>query len=216
VQDLRNKDNYKIDPDPVSIGLAILGALGSFASIASYLEGKKHQQERFRPLYDMGMPGIPIGRKSVSFKTKFRDRVTKLDASLEDLKGRLETLISLLEDVEYIDGTQLSELPFEFGAIQPLLEKQDLALFFRIQNEVNYTCTKITKECQGLIKILDDLERDISPEIYSKTLQLRSMINKPLGQKLKFKDVFDINLKSIEASITICEMLKNDFEAWYK
>lgn len=208
------ENNHKTDPDPVSISLAVLGALGSLASIASFLEGRKHQRHTITPFYD---PEHALwGNKSVSFKTKFRDRITKLDAGFEDLKGRLETLYSLLSEVEYIDGTILSEQPFLFGAVQPLLDKQDLALFFRIQNEVNQLCNKITKECQGLIRVLDDLGNEISPEIYSKTLQLRSMLNKAIGTQMSFREVFNLNLNCIETALETCEYIRRDFEGRYE
>ena len=201
----------KVDPDPISIGLAVLGALGSLASIASYLESRRHQAEKFLPFSNP--QHVLFGRKSSSFKTKFRDRITKLDASFEDLKGRLETLWSLLEEVEFVGEIELIELPFEFGAVKPLLDKQDLALFFRIQNEVNQLCNKITKDCQGLIKLLEELDKDVSPEIYSKLLQLRSRLNKAIGEKQDFVSVLQLNLDCIDNSIAICSLIRDDFES---
>ncbi len=208
------KNKIKVDPDPVSIGLAVLGALGSVASIVSYLESRTQQRGEIYKFVD------PIsgfwGNKSASTKTKFKDRITKLDASLEDLKGRLQTLESLLSDVDYLNGENLSRLRFEFGAVQPLLEKQDLLLFFRIQNEVNILCTKITKECQALIRLLDDTGYNPTPEIHAKLHQLRHMLNKALRSELRFTQVIDLNIKSIETALIICEHLNFELESFYE
>lgn len=208
-------EHYKVDPDPVSIGLAVLGALGSLASIASYLEGRQFQKpDSFGPFE---MP-LAIGRdiypsRTTSSKTKFRDRITKLHASLEDLKGRIETLTSLLDEVDFIGETALSEMPFQFGSVRPLLDKKDLSLFFRIQNEVNQLFSKITKDCQALIKLLEDLGTDIPPNIYSKLLQLRSRLNKAIGEHQKFMSVLSLNLACIDNGLDLCSLIREYFES---
>ena len=206
---------HKVDPDPISIILGALGALGSLASIASYLEGRQYQKSNAEIAYFAPMP-ISFRNRTTSFKTKFRDRITKLDASLEDLKGRLETLKSLLEEVEFIGDVELSELPFEFGAVRPLLEKQDLTLFFRIQNEVSQLCTKITKDCQSLIKLLEELGTDVPPEVYSKLLQLRSRLNKAIGERQDFMAVLSLNLACIENGLEISSLIRKNFESEYE
>jgi len=118
-----------IDPDPISVFLAILGTVGNIASIAAYMEYKRDQRNQHREHEEKN-------RREIS------DLFMALEVEHIELMGLLKGLeVILLQGSDH--HVTLNELRFEFGGCRPLFTYQGYRKYDEILLSINRKCGKL-------------------------------------------------------------------------
>src|SRR4051812_17327686 len=94
-----------IDPEPLSIFLAILGAIGSFASIVSYIESQRENKRRTRI-------------ENREQRAELTELIIGIEASVLEMEGQ----IYKLEMLTLFGGLtpRPSQIGFIFGGAKPV------------------------------------------------------------------------------------------------
>ncbi len=182
--DIRNKSTNSdlIDPDPLSVFLTILGAVGSFASIAAYVEYRisKREQEREQ-------------------EEKIRGELADLFMSLEyeyiQLAGLLKGLeVILVQGVSH--DFDLSDLQFKFGGMKPLFTYQGYRKYDEALLDANRKAGKLIEITSQILQRLYRYQVRISPELLERLLEFQNDLNSLLRQQSNygeaFRDYYDI------------------------
>lgn len=200
-----NDDNIEksalIDPDPLSVFLCILGAVGNFASIAAYVEYQREKRE---------------------YERRIREEETKTRRELVDLFMSLEVeyiqLSAILKGIEVIlvqgvsNKFELSDLQFQFGGMKPLFTYQGYKKYDESLLEANRKAGKIIEITNQILQRLYHYPTRIPPETLGRLLDFQSDLNFILRAQLNyyeaFKRYYEILLRGQLLSSELREILR--------
>ncbi|MGF1461648.1 MAG: hypothetical protein ACFB2Z_00490 [Maricaulaceae bacterium] len=135
--------DHGTDPDPVSILLAVLGGLGSIASIAGYVRHEKSAQTRVarRPEVERAL-----------------DLIDALAWDVAGLSARISELRALLEENARRTDVNLNNYKFGFGAFRPRFSPAEMNLFLKVAHTAHQEASHCVEGAARLLQKLEDLD----------------------------------------------------------
>ena len=98
MEDLKAKSADKIDPDPFSLLLMILGALGSVASLLSYADSKREEADR----------------REKRSRHRILDSITIAKNTMNSLRAKVELIEVMVRSEGSLDSNKAQKFPI-FG-----------------------------------------------------------------------------------------------------
>lgn len=190
----------ELDPDPLSIVLAVLGAVGSVASIAGYIEQQrdKRRWSRYRD-----------ERK----RAQLIEKVSEIEAALTEIEGQIEKLQIIISLARIAaNSQQIDRAPLRFGSVKLILTDDLYKQFAQLHIKTNSLCSKVLRSTYASIKLIYDLGIDISPQVYEKLLTLQSDLNSALIGEMSVGQAIALNLKVVDAARVTIQKLRDDFD----
>jgi len=163
------------DPDPLSVFLIWLGAVGSIASLIGVFDQFKSKREQLWHAHKE--------------RTELIEVTTQLEADLTLLEGqiqKMELLLRLASGSSYngepmLRPQNLQSVPFRFGAIQLNLPDRELREWYRFHRETCTVASRVGRSVHRLIVTLGQMSWRLKPETYHAFVQLRIELNHVLG-----------------------------------
>jgi hypothetical protein len=193
-------DLRQVDPDPLSVFLAILGAVGSFVSIAAYIEYRieKRIQERER---------------EERTRRELADLFMALEVEYIELAGLLKGL-----EVILVQGTDhafaLSELPFEFGGCRPLFTYQGYRKYDETLLAVNQKTRKLLELTSQILQRLYRYQVRIPSRLLEELVRFRDDLNSLLRGRLNYEDAFRAYYDIINKGEFLSRELRSNLREW--
>jgi len=191
----------QIDPDPLTVFLAILGAIGSFASIAAYIEYRLDQRNQER-----------------EYEEKTRRELADLFMALEveyiELAGMLKGL-----EVILVQGTDhdfpLSHLQFRFGGYRPLFTYQGYKKYDETLITVNRKAGKLIDLTSQILQRLYRYQVRIPPRLLEELVRFRDELNSLLRGELNYEEAFRGYYEIITKGQFLSRELRNSLREHY-
>jgi len=171
-----------IDPDPFSAFLAILSAVGSFVSIASYMEYKINRREQER-------------EQEEKIRRELADLFMSMEFEYIQLAGLLKGLeVILVQGVSH--DFALSDLKFEFGGMKPLFTYQGYRKYDEALLDANRKTGKLIEITSQILQRLYRYQVRISPslleELFTFQKDLNLLLRRPLNYEEAFRGYYDV------------------------
>ena len=117
----------RIDPDPISIFLGVMGALGSFLGVAVAVDSRSKDKKN----------------EIVQIEENVRNKVEEIRRTLRDIDDSFEDLLSLMQKVEDDSGNNYFASRFQAGAFLLLLP-DEMRQYVQIKSSLDQSICKIT------------------------------------------------------------------------
>lgn len=173
----KNYDCDGVDPDPLTLILTWLGAVGSIASIVSWVEqNQEARHERWEREFDE------------SARYKCLQKVTDIEsdmAMLEAQIGKIDILLHLAQG-SMVNGQammfpqSLNQAPFRFGGVRLNLPDELMKEFVRFHKETATICKRVGTNVIALIQELSRYRIFINPEAAHRLVDFREHLNRIL------------------------------------
>lgn len=172
--------NYEcdgIDPDPATLILTWLGAVGSIASIVSWAE---QNQEARREQWEREV--------DESARYKCLQKVTDIESDMAVLEaqiGKIDILLRIAQgstangEPMMVPQT-LRQAPFAFGGVRLNLPNELMKEFVRFHKETATVCKRVGTNVIALIQELSGNRIFVNPEVAHRLFEFREHLNRIL------------------------------------
>lgn len=127
----------KIDPDPVSIGLAILGVFGTYLGVGFAAESKLKEKRS----------------NHEGFEDQIADLTRKIRRDLRQLQDEWEDIYSLIEYVSESSKNGYLEGRFKAGDAL-LLTQQEMVRYVNFKIQINSTICRVTGSLNSAMNVI--------------------------------------------------------------
>ena len=182
---------YQIDPDPFFIFIAILGAIGSFASIIAYVESEIERRAQERE-----------GKKKS--QRELTDLLIELESEYTELTGLLQGLEAILRR-----GIPLSKFPFEFGGYKPLFVDEGFTRYVETVLAVNRKTGQLIELTNKILQKFYTYQVQISSRLLEELIKFRLDLNLLLKGLPNYEDAFHSYYRIISKGEFLIRELKN-------
>ena len=163
--EMRDQDQRlrRLDPDPVSVLLAAIGALGSVASLAAYVEfrrDKDRQRSRAR-------------RSAIRAISSLREALGEIDRSLSEL----ERLIGRHDETLPPGRGPTLEAPARFGAAPPMFDFFEFSVYQMLSQRVTRAFDRCVADTYEVMDCIEDGAIDVPTEPLSELRDLQHRLN---------------------------------------
>lgn len=138
-----NENVRRVDPDPVSIFLAVLGAVGSIASIYAVADVEHSRR---------------VAKRNSKARYRTRHAALALEAAIEqlrDLTDRVATMVRTQDMRDSINSTSSDDSPrFRLGAVPLYLDTYELRAYTDLHNGVLDQIKNVNESTVALINEL--------------------------------------------------------------
>ena len=198
------KDSFrKIDPDPVSVALGILGALGSLASIADYVQKVVDRRS------EKGQRKRAVTQHLIELSVQIETSVNDIQAQYE----RIRLLVSY--NAPFLPEGQSSydplKSPFVFGSMKLVLTKTDFASFSAAHQKIAQASRDLLKNVYGTVRTLHASDITISTDTYQQLIELQTRLNRLLRDQLEYDDALTLYSELLNFASQVCRRLKQEF-----
>lgn len=185
----------QIDPDPVSIFLCVLGALGSLASIATYMEHRKEL-------------GIQQDEQEKKTRQGLTDLLLSLELEFAGLTDLLENLQAILHR-SMERPSRLSEIPFEFGGYRPSLTQEAYRTYIQTLLAVNRKVGNLIEFTGKILELIYSYKFQISSQLFDELIKFRADLNLLLKSQMNYEEAFPAYYEIIKRSEILVRELKD-------
>lgn len=169
-----------IDPEPFSVFLAILGFLGSIASIAGYIDFRRQQRDR-------------IAEERQRLLREARDLLMSLEVDTMQMETSLRKLeLVLVEGSLGQRSLPLSNLPLRFGSARPVFTLFGFRQYDEVMVELNRLVGRSFETTSTLLQRLYNLEPVLNREITDRLLDLQNKLNRTLREETTYEEGFRV------------------------
>ena len=152
----------RLDPDPVSIILAALGALGSVASLAAYLG---HHRDKARQR-------TKARRTILRSLASLREAVSEIERSLDELERLLGQY-----DRSKVSTRSVLKAPADFGGTPPLFDFFEFSVYQMIAQRVTSAFDRCVADTHEIMDGIEDGSLDVPADLFSELGELQSRLN---------------------------------------
>jgi hypothetical protein len=185
------------DPDPFSIFLAIAGFLGSVASIASYIEFKRHEKQQ-------------ASEARLKLVREAKDLIMVLEVDTMQIEVSLRKLeFVLIEGTGEYQALPLTKLKFEFGTCKPIFTLLGFNKYDEIFMELNRLVGKSFETTSKLLQKLYNLEIKFEPDLYEKLIGLQGKLNASLKTDMTYQEGFPVYYELIVFTKDLLGRIRN-------
>jgi hypothetical protein len=174
----------RVDPDPVTLFLAILGAAGSVASLLSYLEKKREDSERLR-------------RET---RAKAFDPLGTAEVALTELAAHVRALQVLIAEGTKDRSFVRRTVPLRFGDLELFLSRDGMKRWRRLVSQTNATSSRLQHAMLELLGHLASSEYKIPAETADELKQMQAELNAILV-RLGNEDQQEDELEHLEVAV---------------
>lgn len=167
-----------IDPEPFSVFLAILGFLGSVASIAGYIDFRRQQRDR-------------AAEERQRLLREARDLLMSLEVDTMQMETSLRKLeLVLVEGSSSQRSLSLSNLPLRFGSAKPVFTLFGFRQYDEVMVELNRLVGRSFETTSNLLQRLYNLDPVLNREITDRLLDLQNKLNRTLREETTYEEGF--------------------------
>lgn len=189
-----------IDPDPATILLSVLSALGSVASISAYLHWLSERGHSHR-----NREGRDRGRET----RELSELVLALETLHIEVAGGLHAVEVLLSGSEDGRGArQLSEAHFAFGEFTALYGRIGYDRLDELFQEIIQKCAKMNDLSARIMRRLYDKPVEPGGFLVQKMLEHRDMMNQALHAGMTYEHLFVQLYEVAQRGRDICRDLR--------
>lgn len=171
-------EQYKlIDPDPLSLFLTWLGAVGSLASLVALYDQREQsrEQQRLRDITESALGEI----------TEHMSQIESDLALLDGQIGKMSILLQLAQTgttngIPMLTPESLAEAAFRFGSVRLNLPDHLFKEWARFYRETALITKRIGSSMLSLVKVLSAHRFRITPETYHQLVEFRHHLNRVL------------------------------------
>jgi hypothetical protein len=184
-------EKRRIDPDPASVFLASLGALGCFASLAAYQDFLRQKERDRRRARRTVMRAIAASREA-----------------LEDIDSALARLERLLER-NATDATRPHlDAPVEFGSINAFFDFFEFSAYQMLAQRVTRAFDTTIRETAEIMDAIEDGAIDAPADLFQELRELQGRLEDLRGTKRSFGDSIAATRSVAQRMIIIAEELE--------
>ena len=171
-------DKHKlVDPDPLSLFLTWLGAVGSVASLVALYDQREQAREQQR-LWDL--TGAALGA--------ITENMSQIESDLALLDGQIGKMSILLQlaqasttnGIPMLTPLSLAQASFRFGSVRLNLPDHLMKEWARFHRETSVITKHVGASMYSLLKVLSDHQFSIMPETYHQLIEFRRHLNRVL------------------------------------
>lgn len=170
-----------IDPDPFSVFLGIASFMGSVASIAGYIEFRKHMRDE---------------NNETRFKNlrEAKDLMMSLEVDVMQIEASLRKLEFVLDQgtAEQHTTPPLGALKLQFGTAKPIFTLQGFNKYDEIMLEINRLVGKSFETISRLLQRLYHLDIQFGKDTYDRLIELQNKLNGVLREQPSYLEGFRI------------------------
>lgn len=166
-----------VDPDPLSLFLIWLGAVGSVSSVVALYEQRQQQKEQVR-LRDISEYAL----------AEITEHMSQIESDFALLDGQLEKMSLILRLAQ--SGTSngapmmapesLAEAAFRFGSVRLDLPDHMMKEWARLYRETSTITKRIGAAINPLLEVLSKYRFRVNPETYHHLIEFRNHLNRVL------------------------------------
>jgi hypothetical protein len=169
-----------IDPEPLSVFLAVLGFVGSVASIVSLIEFKREQRQR-------------VNEDRNRLVREARDLLMTLEVDTMQIEASLRKLeLILVEGSASQRPPSLAQIPLRFGACRPIFTIYGYRQYDEILSELNALVGRSFESTSRLLQRLYNLDPFLNREIADRLIELQNRCNSLLREEVSYEQGFRI------------------------
>lgn len=176
-QCLDDEQHKLIDPDPLSLFLTWLGAVGSLASLVALYDQREQSRQQQR-LWD-------ITENDLGEITEHMSQIESDLALLDGQIGKMAILLQLAQTgtangIPMLSPVTLAEAAFRFGSVRLNLPDHLFKEWARFHRETAMITKRIGVSMLALVKVLSNHHFRIMPETYHQLVEFRQHLNRVL------------------------------------
>ncbi|MFY0675849.1 MAG: hypothetical protein JXR18_01070 [Neptuniibacter sp.] len=179
MEEIQNKKLRLVDPDPVTVAVTALGAIGSVVTLAAYYEHRVEKKELNE-------------REKRRLKIQILEHTTGIESSMSKIHSAIFKLKLFIQIAQHYDGLATREryntVPFEFGAISLFLPERNFKEFVANHKIISNNSSKVIKSVYDLTKILYEYGIEFDEELAVMLDKLRTMSNKIAFEKMEYSE----------------------------
>jgi len=195
----QNRTHQYIDPDPAAILIGIVSVVGSFASIAGYLEQRQQRQSGRIPDED---------RK----RAELIQRVAEIEGALSEIGGQLNKLGMVLRGA--YNANEISEIQHEvlrLGNVKPVFRLAEYNDYVSLHMKISTLSTKVLRATYKAIHLIDELGVNVSERVYLDLKGLQERLNEVLIGNITFVEAYLLQVEIINGARRTADKLREEF-----
>lgn len=176
-----NDQHKLVDPDPLSLFLTWLGAVGSVASLVALYDQREQAREQAREqqrLWDLTETALG----------KVTEHMSQIESDLALLDGQIGKMSILLQlaqagtanGIPMLTPQSLAQASFRFGSVRLNLPDHLLKEWARSHRETSVITKRVGASMYSLLKVLSDHRFRVMPETYHQLIEFRRHLNRVL------------------------------------
>jgi hypothetical protein len=172
-----NDQHKLVDPDPLSLFLTWLGAVGSVASLVALYDQREQAREQQR-LWDLTETALG----------EVTEHMSQIESGLALLDGQIGKMSILLQmaqagtanGIPMLTPQSLAQASFRFGSVRLNLPDHLLKEWARFHRETSVITKRVGASMHSLLKVLSDHRFRVMPETYHQLIEFRRHLNSVL------------------------------------
>lgn len=169
-----NNQHKLVDPDPLSLFLTWLGAVGSVASLVALYDQREQAREQQR-LWDLTETALG----------EITEHMSQIESDLALLDGQIGKMSILLQlaqagtanGIPMLTPQSLAQASFRFGSVRLNLPNHLLKEWARFHRETSVITKRVGTSMHSLLKVLSDHRFRVMPETYHQLIEFRRHLN---------------------------------------
>ncbi|MRR55889.1 MAG: hypothetical protein EG822_15515 [Deltaproteobacteria bacterium] len=186
-----------IDPDPMSIFLSVLGAVGSVASIISYLEQRKERT-------------YWSDKYSERKRAQLIEAVADIESNLTQIEGQIQKLKIFIQ-LYGENSKPINRRPFRFGEVKIFFHHKAFQEFGQLHVKTTTLTTKVVRSVYNALNLIDELGIEVDKGHFKRLIELQSELNLAISGDTSYEQAIDLNIKVIDMARDVANRMREDF-----